>query len=42
MPYCRSTPLFYYNKGIAEELGIEIGDMITIDELDRRSARRPW
>ena len=33
LPYCRSTPLFYYNKGIAKELGIEIGDMITIDEL---------
>lgn len=35
MPYCRSTPLFYYNKGIAKELGIEIGDMITIDELKK-------
>lgn len=35
MPYCRSTPLFYYNKGIARELGIEIGDMITIDELKK-------
>ena len=34
MPYCRSTPLFYYNKAIAEELGIEIGDMITIEELE--------
>lgn len=33
LPYCRSTPLFYYNKAIAEELGIEIGEMITIDEL---------
>ncbi|MDL2317853.1 extracellular solute-binding protein [Eubacteriales bacterium OttesenSCG-928-A19] len=33
LPYCRSTPLFYYNKAIASELGIEIGDMITIDEL---------
>ncbi|MGI6172886.1 MAG: extracellular solute-binding protein [Christensenellales bacterium] len=33
MPYCRSTPLFYYNKAIARELGIEIGNMITIDEL---------
>lgn len=35
LPYCRSTPLFYYNKGIAKELGIEIGDMITIDELKK-------
>ena len=33
LPYCRSTPLFYYNKAIANELGIEIGDMITIDEM---------
>ena len=33
LPYCRSTPVFYYNKAIANELGIEIGDMITIDEL---------
>ncbi len=33
LPYCRSTPLFYYNKAVAEELGIEIGEMITIDEL---------
>ena len=33
LPYCRSTPLFYYNKAVADELGIEIGDMITIDEL---------
>jgi sn-glycerol 3-phosphate transport system substrate-binding protein len=33
MPYCRSTPLFYYNKAIAEEIGIEIGDTITIDQL---------
>lgn len=33
MPYCRSTPVFYYNKDIAKELNIEIGDMITIDEL---------
>ena len=33
LPYCRSTPLFYYNKAVADELGIEIGEMITIDEL---------
>ncbi|MBR3504920.1 MAG: extracellular solute-binding protein [Clostridia bacterium] len=33
LPYCRSTPLLYYNKAIAEEVGIEIGDSITIDEL---------
>lgn len=33
LPYCRSTPLFYYNKAVAQELGIEIGEMITIDEL---------
>jgi|GEM_PF-341044 len=33
MPYCRSTPLFYYNKAVAQEVGIEIGDTITIDEL---------
>ena len=34
MPYCRSTPLFYYNKDIADEVGITIGDMITIEELE--------
>ena len=33
--YCRSCPLFYYNKAIAAELGIEIGETITIDELVR-------
>lgn len=34
LPYCRSTPLFYYNKDIADELGIKIGETITIDELE--------
>ena len=34
LPYCRSTPLFYYNKDITDELGIEIGETITIDELE--------
>lgn len=33
MPYCRSTPLFYYNKAIAQEIGIEVGNTITIDQL---------
>lgn len=33
LPYCRSTPLFYYNKAVAQEIGIEIGETITIDQL---------
>jgi len=31
--YCRSTPLFYYNKGITREAGIEFGEMVTMDEI---------
>ncbi len=33
LPYIRSTPVLYYNKGIADELGITINEQITIDEL---------
>ncbi|MBQ7488317.1 MAG: extracellular solute-binding protein [Clostridia bacterium] len=33
LPYIRSTPVLYYNKDIADELGITINENITIDEL---------
>jgi len=33
VPYCRSTPLLYYNKTMADELGITLGNQVTIDEL---------
>ena len=34
LPYIRSTPVMYYNKGIADELGITINEQITIEELE--------
>jgi len=34
LPYIRSTPVLYYNKGIADELGITIPEQITIEELE--------
>lgn len=33
-PYIRSTPVLYYNKDIADELGIEIPEQITIEQLE--------
>ena len=33
LPYIRSTPVLYYNKDIADELGITIPEQITIDQL---------
>ena len=33
LPYIRSTPCFYYNKTMADELGIVIPDAPTIDDL---------
>ena len=34
LPYIRSTPVLYYNKGLADELGITINQQITIEELE--------
>lgn len=31
--YCRSTPLFYYNKTIADELGIEVPYELTVEKM---------
>lgn len=31
--YCRSTPLFYYNKTMADELGIEVPHDLTIEKM---------
>lgn len=31
--YCRSTPLFYYNKTIADELGIEVPYDLTVEKM---------
>jgi len=31
--YCRSTPLFYYNKTIADELGIEVPFDLSIEKM---------
>ena len=33
-PYIRSTPVLYYNKDIADELGITIPEQITIEQLE--------
>lgn len=33
LPYIRSTPVFFYNKTMLDEAGLELGDTITIDEL---------
>lgn len=34
LPYIRSTPVLYYNKTLADELGITINQNITIEELE--------
>ena len=31
--YCRSTPVFYYNKTVADELGIEVPHELTIEKM---------
>ncbi|MGN0742809.1 MAG: extracellular solute-binding protein, partial [Candidatus Fimadaptatus sp.] len=32
-PYIRSTPLFYYNKSLADSKGLSISDRPTVDEM---------